>query len=335
MSILGEARKRLERANMIKSPVQEQYVSTRIPYTSDLEPTCPDGYHYDDVAKTCVPDAITPATPGPVAPIESGDSEPMDPNHASYLNADEAKSWISSGAEHGYYGTIQDAIKDAKKGNPKAQAAIDSMLAKDPKAGRSSPKGILGRLLHAGVSSIPGRTLDGTPINRMDLYNHLLGTGSGPVSNRNAYDLGIDNIRGGIPNEPDFQQPDVSVLGDVQKGIGNIGHYGGDDNNDNDHGGGSSVGGEGGLDNSSSVGSDGGGWTNQGGYVNQGGFPGEPKGTDNVPTWLTPGEFVVDKDSAQKYGPLLEKINAEEPMMGTEAGVMSQLDDLINKHSGV
>ena len=78
-----------------------------------------------------------------------------------------------------------------------------------------------------------------------------------------------------------------------------------------------------------------GGWTNQGGYVNQGGFPGEPRGTDNVPTWLTPGEFVVDRDSAQKYGPLLEKINAEEPTMGTEEGVMSQLDDLINRHSGV
>ena len=30
--------------------------------------------------------------------------------------------------------------------------------------------------------------------------------------------------------------------------------------------------------------------------------PGEPRGTDTVPAWLTPGEFVVNKKSAQRMG---------------------------------
>lgn len=37
-------------------------------------------------------------------------------------------------------------------------------------------------------------------------------------------------------------------------------------------------------------------------YLATGGFPGAPKGTDTVPTWLTPGEFVVKRASAESIG---------------------------------
>ena len=37
--------------------------------------------------------------------------------------------------------------------------------------------------------------------------------------------------------------------------------------------------------------------------------PGEPKGTDTVPAWLTPGEFVVNKEATQMYGNLIEDMN--------------------------
>lgn len=37
--------------------------------------------------------------------------------------------------------------------------------------------------------------------------------------------------------------------------------------------------------------------------------PGEPKGSDTVPAWLTPGEFVVNKEAVDLYGPQIEKMN--------------------------
>ena len=37
--------------------------------------------------------------------------------------------------------------------------------------------------------------------------------------------------------------------------------------------------------------------------------PGEPKGTDTVPAWLTPGEFVVNKEATEMFGPMIKKIN--------------------------
>jgi hypothetical protein len=36
----------------------------------------------------------------------------------------------------------------------------------------------------------------------------------------------------------------------------------------------------------------------------------QPKGTDTVPAMLTPGEFVINRDSTQKYKPVLEAINS-------------------------
>ena len=37
--------------------------------------------------------------------------------------------------------------------------------------------------------------------------------------------------------------------------------------------------------------------------------PGDPKGSDTVPAWLTPGEFVVNKEAVDIYGPQIKKMN--------------------------
>jgi len=37
--------------------------------------------------------------------------------------------------------------------------------------------------------------------------------------------------------------------------------------------------------------------------------PGEPKGSDTVPAWLTPGEFVVNKEATNIFGPQIKKMN--------------------------
>jgi soluble cytochrome b562 len=45
-------------------------------------------------------------------------------------------------------------------------------------------------------------------------------------------------------------------------------------------------------------------------YLAAGGFPGGPRGTDTVPTWLTPEEFVVKRASAKSIGlPALNYMN--------------------------
>ena len=37
--------------------------------------------------------------------------------------------------------------------------------------------------------------------------------------------------------------------------------------------------------------------------------PGEPRGTDTVPAWLTPGEFVVNAEATEMFGPQIEAMN--------------------------
>jgi len=48
--------------------------------------------------------------------------------------------------------------------------------------------------------------------------------------------------------------------------------------------------------------------------------PGDPKGTDTVPAWLTPGEYVVNAEATRKYEPLLEEINDEGKEDASNAG---------------
>jgi hypothetical protein len=50
--------------------------------------------------------------------------------------------------------------------------------------------------------------------------------------------------------------------------------------------------------------------------------PGGPRGSDTVPAWLTPGEFVVNKEATDMYGPMIKEINnkgrAVQAMQGKE-----------------
>ena len=43
--------------------------------------------------------------------------------------------------------------------------------------------------------------------------------------------------------------------------------------------------------------------------MDNGGFAKFAKGTDTVPTMLTPGEFVVNSASSKRFGPMLEAMN--------------------------
>lgn len=45
------------------------------------------------------------------------------------------------------------------------------------------------------------------------------------------------------------------------------------------------------------------------GFATGGRIPGGPRGTDIIPAWLSPGEYVVNARSAAKFSPILEAIN--------------------------
>ena len=376
MSILGDAKKRLQDAGILKQQTELNDYYTSLPGTrahadyatreglgqpidnfgnaigpsagvehTPYKPTCPEGYIYNPETNACDPIQVTDATPRSVRPTDEGGDGGGSPVEAHYVNAEERNAWVGSGFEHGYYGTIQDAIKDAEKGNPKAKAAIQDFLAKDPRAGRKSPSGLVGKGLEALLGQIPGHTTRGIPRNRMDLFNQALGTNysGGPSSDPNAYSLGIENTTGGVP---DSRTPeDIAIQNRIAEQIRNDSNSSDDNNNSHTD---SPTSGDSGLDNSSSDGAGGAGWTNQGGpisYNNQGGFPGGPLGTDTVPTWLTPEEFVIDRDSTKAVLPMDVKeqlmhantggeaakiINDYEPSGGYE-GALKDLDELINK----
>ena len=58
--------------------------------------------------------------------------------------------------------------------------------------------------------------------------------------------------------------------------------------------------------------------------------PGGPKGEDTVPAWLTPGEFVVNKEATDMFGPEIEAMN--------EVGRMAQggkIDQVVMQGDGV
>ena len=58
--------------------------------------------------------------------------------------------------------------------------------------------------------------------------------------------------------------------------------------------------------------------------------PGEPRGTDDVPAWLTEGEFVVDRDSTRMFGDVLKMINDWEPTQGKEA-ILRAVEEAMNR----
>jgi len=48
--------------------------------------------------------------------------------------------------------------------------------------------------------------------------------------------------------------------------------------------------------------------------------PGEPRGTDTYPAWLTPGENVVNAEASRKYQPVIDAMNEEGRMMQEAQG---------------
>ena len=97
------------------------------------------------------PEAEAPA-PRYVRPVERSEGDDIfeaDPNAASYSSPAEAKRWISSAADHGYYGTVKDAAMQAKQGNQKAINALEAFvtnLNRDPiSLGKKAP-GLLGTI---------------------------------------------------------------------------------------------------------------------------------------------------------------------------------------------
>ena len=76
--------------------------------------------------------------------------------------------------------------------------------------------------------------------------------------------------------------------------------------------------------------------------------PGEPKGSDTVPAWLTPGEFVVNKEAVDLYGPQIEKMNdvgreiqdgdmspnQAPPIYANEGKLLEEWKDLLKSREG-
>ena len=64
------------------------------------------------------------------------------------------------------------------------------------------------------------------------------------------------------------------------------------------------------------------------GGANKATHPGEPRGSDTVPAWLTEGEYVADKDSTDVFEPVLKAINDWEPGMPYDE-VLRAMDEFI------
>lgn len=63
------------------------------------------------------------------------------------------------------------------------------------------------------------------------------------------------------------------------------------------------------------------------GYLAGGGFPGGPMGTDTVPAWLTPGEYVINAKSASMIGRgALDALNAGRVPTGGGGGVTNVIN---------
>jgi phage-related protein len=69
-------------------------------------------------------------------------------------------------------------------------------------------------------------------------------------------------------------------------------------------------------------------------YLAAGGFPGSPRGTDTVPAWLTPNEFVVNRQATSRNLGLLNSINNGsnlEAKLDTLIGLLANQGDVVVK----
>lgn len=69
-------------------------------------------------------------------------------------------------------------------------------------------------------------------------------------------------------------------------------------------------------------------------YYAGGGFPGGPRGTDTVPTWLTPGESVLDAQTTRTYKPLIRALQSSRFNNYISGGNTTTVGDVtINVHA--
>ena len=76
--------------------------------------------------------------------------------------------------------------------------------------------------------------------------------------------------------------------------------------------------------------------------------PGDPKGSDTVPAWLTPGEFVVNKEATDLFGPQIKQMNdigreiqdgnmspdQAPPVYASEGKLLKEWKDLLKSREG-
>ena len=152
---------------------------------------------------------------------------------------------------------------------------------------------------------------------------------------RDAFSIGDDFDTGGFSDFQSTQSTSFSdpVFGDYTGGVGttSAGVYGTGENNSFGVGSFNPSTGFGGFNRGGMIDYKGaGGMPAQ---YNNPSFPGEPRGTDTVPLYAEEGEYVVTREGADRFKPLLDQINAYRPPSGTIDGAMSQMDDLINNYA--
>ena len=148
---------------------------------------------------------------------ESFNNGTTDSNQASYASQQEAIDYGTSGLEHGYYGTVQDAAAANRAGNKNATQTLQGFLGKGPTGYKSAPGtlGFLGTKANEAIHG--GRQYDYSNIDRSlsslsetgDLYS--TDNSSGYAGNtlgqqQNISDLDASRTFGSFGEAPTVQQ---------------------------------------------------------------------------------------------------------------------------------
>lgn len=63
-------------------------------------------------------------------------------------------------------------------------------------------------------------------------------------------------------------------------------------------------------------------------YLAYGGFPGGPRGTDTIPAWLSPGEYVLDAATTKKFYPIIRALHQQSPIYRSTGGPVTNVGDI-------